>query len=316
MLSRNFSPTPDTVEYCRSLIQQGEGARGEFKTSFQKEVIASLVAFANTKGGLVLVGVSDSGQVTGVEIQAETLQGWVNQCKQNTSPSVIPDIEIVVLDGKTVAIISVDEYPIKPVACKGRYFKRIGNANHQMSPTEISDAHIKLINSSWDYHPDPVHGIDTISRPKVQAFAEALSLKVSIEAVLEKFELVKDDCPTFGCHLLFSKNDVLLSTIEAGRFATPTIIKDSITSKDTLIEQVTRIMDFIIKHTNKAYIITGNPRREERWDYPMDAIREIVVNLKLAQRFVRSLARLRERVEERETGIAGYIFRGATFHAR
>jgi ATP-dependent DNA helicase RecG len=38
-------------------------------------------------------------------------------------------------------------------------------------------------------------------------------------------------------------------------------------------------MDFIIKHTNKAYIITGNPRREERWDYPMDAIREIVVNM-------------------------------------
>src|ERR1035438_9745233 len=149
-----------------------------------------------------------------------------------------------------------------------------------MSPTEISDAHIKLINSSWDYHSDPVHGIDTISHPKVQAFAEAVSLKASpIETVLEKFELIKDGRPTFGCHLLFSKNDVLLSTIEAGRFATPTIIKDSITSKDTLIEQVTRIMDFIIKHTNKAYIITGNPRREERWDYPMDAIREIVINM-------------------------------------
>ena len=281
MLPRYLLPTSDTgtVEYCRSLIQQGEGVRVEFKTSFQKEVIETLVAFANTKGGVTLVGVSDSGQVSGVEIQAETLQGWINQCKQNTTPSVIPDIDVVVLDGKAVAIISVDEYPIKPVECKGRYFKRIGNANHQMSPTEISDAHIKLINSSWDYHPDPVHGIDTISHPKVQAFAEALSLKATIEAVLEKFELIKDGRPTFGCHLLFSKNDVLLSTIEAGRFATPTIIKDSITSKDTLIEQVTRIMDFIIKHTNKAYIITGNPRREERWDYPMDAIREIVINM-------------------------------------
>ena len=170
-------------------------------------------------------------------------------------------------------------YPIKLVACKGRYFKRIGNANHQMTPTKISDAHIKLTNSSWDYHPDPIHRIDTISPLKVQAFAEALSLKAPNEAVLEKFELIKDGHPTFGCHLLFSKNEVLLSTIEAGRFAGPTVIKDSITSKDTLIEQVTRIMGFIIKHTNKAYIITGNPRREERWDYPMDAIREIVINM-------------------------------------
>ncbi len=274
-----LSKAPDTDDYFRKLIQQGESARIEFKTSFQKELIETLVAFANSKGGLVLVGVSDAGQITGVDIKAETLQGWVNQCKQNTTPSVIPDIEVIVLDGKTIAVISVDEYPVKPVACKGRYFKRIGNANHQMSPTEISDAHIKLINSSWDYHSDPVHGLDSISHTKVQAFADTLSLKASFEAVLEKFELIKEGRPTFGCHLLFSKNDVLLSTIEAGRFATQTVIKDSITSKDSLVEQVTRIMDFIHKHTNKAYIITGNPKREERWDYPMDAIREIVINM-------------------------------------
>ncbi|MCX7101566.1 MAG: hypothetical protein NTX38_08750, partial [Methylobacter sp.] len=133
--------------------------------------------------------------------------------------------------------------------------------------------------SSWDFHPDPVHGIDSISHAKVQAFAAALSIKASFATVLDKFELIKDGRPTFGCHLLFSKNDVLLSTIEAGRFGTQTIIKDSITSKESLIEQVTRIMDFILKHTNKAYIITGNPKREERWDYPMDAIREIVINM-------------------------------------
>jgi ATP-dependent DNA helicase RecG len=170
-------------------------------------------------------------------------------------------------------------YPIKPVACKGRYFKRVGNANHQMTATEISDAHIKLINSSWDYHPDPEHPLASISEAKVKAFADAVHLNATCDAVLEKFELVKLGRPTFACHLLFSKNDVFLSTIEAGRFASPTVIKDSITSLDTLIEQVQRIMDFMVKHTNKAYIITGNPKREERWDYPMDALREIIINM-------------------------------------
>jgi ATP-dependent DNA helicase RecG len=38
-------------------------------------------------------------------------------------------------------------------------------------------------------------------------------------------------------------------------------------------------MGYIVKHTYKTYIITGNPRREERWDYPMDALREIVINM-------------------------------------
>ena len=260
-------------------ISQGEGAFVEFKSSFQKEVIETLTAFANTQGGAVLMGVGDAGQIVGVTVQAETVQGWINQCKQITSPRIIPDIELVQIEGKTVAIVSIGEYPIKPVACKGRYFKRVGNANHQLTATEISDAHSKLINSSWDYHPDPEHTMGSISEPKVQAFADAIKVNAPFDTVLDKFELIKQGRPTFACHLLFSKNDVFLSTIEAGRFASPTLIKDSITSRDTLIEQVQRIMDFMVKHTNKAYIITGNPRREERWDYPMDALREIVINM-------------------------------------
>ena len=272
-------PSKSPAVWLLELIDRGENAFVEFKSSFQKEVIETLTAFANTQGGAVLMGVGDTGKIVGVSVQTETVQAWVNQCKQSTSPRLVPDIELIGIEDKTVAIVSIDEYPVKPVACKGRYFKRVGNANHQMSATEISDAHIKLINSSWDYHPDPEHTLASISEPKVQAFAAAIKVEASVNNVLEKFELVKQGRPTFACHLLFSKNDVFLSTIEAGRFATPTLIKDSITSRDTLIEQVQRIMDFMVKHTNKAYIITGNPRREERWDYPMDALREIVINM-------------------------------------
>ncbi len=37
------------------LINNGENKTTEFKTSFQKEVIESIVAFANTKGGKVFI---------------------------------------------------------------------------------------------------------------------------------------------------------------------------------------------------------------------------------------------------------------------
>jgi ATP-dependent DNA helicase RecG len=70
-----LSKTPDTDVYYQCLIQQGENSQVEFKASFQKELIETLVAFANSKGGLVLIGISDAGQITGVDIKAETLQG-------------------------------------------------------------------------------------------------------------------------------------------------------------------------------------------------------------------------------------------------
>ena len=43
-------------------------------------------------------------------VQAETVQGWINQCKQITSPRVIPDIELIQIENKTVAIVSIGDY--------------------------------------------------------------------------------------------------------------------------------------------------------------------------------------------------------------
>jgi ATP-dependent DNA helicase RecG len=45
------------------LIKQGESQTVEFKVSFQKETIETVVAFANAKSGKIFIGVDDSGEV-------------------------------------------------------------------------------------------------------------------------------------------------------------------------------------------------------------------------------------------------------------
>lgn len=56
----------------QSLIQKGESEHLEFKTSFGKESIEALCAFANTRGGMVLIGINDKGNVTGAEASGES----------------------------------------------------------------------------------------------------------------------------------------------------------------------------------------------------------------------------------------------------
>ena len=158
------------------LISSGEGLTVEFKSSFDKEAIETLCAFANTTGGSILLGVDNRGIVKGVELGRETLQNWNNQIKQSCSPSILPESEVVVHNNKQIVILSVAEYPVKPVSCKGRYYKRISNANHQMSITEISDLHLKTFNASWDHYLDQQHVLDVISLDKVNEFI-ALSNK-------------------------------------------------------------------------------------------------------------------------------------------
>ena len=265
-------------------IASGESETVEYKNSFDREIIETLAAFANTKGGKVFVGISDNGKVKGVQLNKESVQAWINQAKQLTSQAIIPDAETITLNGKQVVILSVPESPIKPVACKGRYYKRIKNANHQLSVSEVVNMHLRTFNSSWDFHIDEYHTEKEISLQKVQNFIERASLNKETMlmddpiTVLQKFELMREGKITYACFLLFMAAESFISTIELGRFQTETIIKDGATLKADLFSEVEGVMGFIKKHINKAYIITGRPQREERWDYPLDAIREIVIN--------------------------------------
>ena len=266
-------------------ISNGESEIVEFKISFQKEVIESIVAFANARGGKVLIGVDDSGQIVGVEVAKESLVNWINQIKQNTSPSIIPNIEIVEVDKKNVVVIEVKEYPIKPVSYKHKYLLRRKNSNHVMSMEEIANEYLKTKNSSWDYYIDTFKGFSDISLEKVENFIYKIetAFKKSFEdtpmQVMQKYGLIRDDKITFGAYLLFAKDFCLISGIQAGRFKTSTDIIDTISLNSDILSEIDELMIFIRKHLMVEYIITGNPQREERYDYPLDAIREIVLNM-------------------------------------
>ena len=257
----------------------------ELKSSFQDEVIQSLVAFSNSKGGKVFIGVDDKGRVLGTIIGKETVQQWINEIKVKTEPSIIPDAEIIEDKGKTIVVLSVSEYPIKPVSVKGRYYKRIGNANHLMSAAEVANSHLQTVNSSWDFYLRPQKSIKDISFEKLQKVIDTITRRKpdnnisSVEEFLLKNELVKGDVITNACYLLFCKDENLYTTIQMGHFTSETIIKDDVSSSNDILSQIDEVMSFVIKHINKEIIISGRAENTERWQYPLEGIREIILNM-------------------------------------
>ena len=263
-----------------------EDIHTEFKSSFNDAVIESLSAFANTKGGRVLVGMTDKvTPVKGFTLGSETLQKWINEVKNKTQPSIIPDANIIHINGVDIGELTISEFPIKPVSFKGRYYKRVNNSNHMLSLSEIADMHLKSFNTSWDSYINPEKSIDMLSLEKVNTFITNCNngrqyiIADDPLTVLNKYDLIKEGQVTHAGYLMFARNDVFDATIELGRFSTPTSIKDGITIRSDLFSEVELVLDFVRKHINKSYIITGDPRREERWQYPMDALREIAINM-------------------------------------
>jgi ATP-dependent DNA helicase RecG len=272
---------PEKIE---ELIKSGEGQNLEFKSSFNNELIETLVAFANTKGGRVIVGINQDNEISGISINPESVQNWVNEIKHKTSPSIIPDVEILQYEDKTLVILSVQEYPIKPVATRGKYFKRVANSNHLLHITEVVNLHLQSFNTSWDFHINNQFKIEDISLEKVQNSIDIINqsgLKVSDDPItfLIKNDLLRDGLLSNAAFLLFAQKDTVLTTIELGRFQTDTIIKDSLRTKSDILSQIDEVMDFVKKHINKEVIITDQSRNTQKWQYPLEAIREIISNM-------------------------------------
>ena len=153
-------------------VTAGEGELVEFKSGFNDEVIETLTAFANTKGGKVLVGVSNTGSpVKNFTVGAESIQQWVNEIKTKTQPSIIPDVKLVPYKDGEIVEFSIQEFPVKPVACRGRYFKRVNNSNHRLTVSEISDIYMQSMQYSWDAYPYPKANKDSINWEKVRKLA-------------------------------------------------------------------------------------------------------------------------------------------------
>lgn len=93
----------------RKLLQTGETETVEFKTTFGKEVIVSLSAFANTAGGKVVVGVDNARRPTGLQVGPESEQRYINEIKTATYPQIIPHVTSFEMDGRTVIRCKISE---------------------------------------------------------------------------------------------------------------------------------------------------------------------------------------------------------------
>ena len=76
-------------------LAAGEGEHTEFKEKYNSRVIETLVAFANTAGGRVLIGVADRGGIVGLADADKVVESVLSACREAVSPPLTPIVEIV-----------------------------------------------------------------------------------------------------------------------------------------------------------------------------------------------------------------------------
>ena len=282
------------IANLKQRITQGENTTTEFKENFDQEVIETTVAFANTHGGVIFIGVSDKGEIRGITIGKETLSDVSNRIAQATEPRVIVEVESVAVEGQSVLLVHIAETSIKPISVRGRCYKRVGNSNRVMSPQEIAQMHLDAMGQSWDQLSVTRAGIDDIADKKVEWYLTrrettrnvAKPQDMSLTALLRNIDGLSDEeIPTHAGILFFGKypqrffqNAQLRVVRFKGTSVTHPVI-DRLDCSGALWEMVNAAEEFIRKNIRLLSLRTSKSfQRDDKFEYPLAALREAIIN--------------------------------------
>ena len=277
-----------------NIIEKGESQELEFKESLRLDEIGENVsAFSNTNKGLILVGVSDSGEIKGVQIGKKTVEGLANYIKQHTDNPIYPKIKAETADGKNIIVIDVDEHNEKPVFFRGKAYGKVGKSVHKLSASEIRKLAKKSTKSYWDEQICEEASLQDINKEKVRWFLRKAKAErrfdvepeTPVKEALERLELMKKGRLTNAGILLFGKEPqkfFLQAETRCARFKGTEPVKPFIDMKvfsGNIIEQADDALNFVLEHVPMAaWLAPGKVAREEKYAYPSDAVREAIVN--------------------------------------
>ena len=278
------------MDSFQTLLQEPEGKTLEFKRdlSSPKPVLKSIVAFANTAGGRLVVGVDERRKIIGVEHPLDEEERLCSLISDSISPRVMPNVELITVENKTLLVAEVFLSSSRPHwvksdgAEKGVYV-RLGSTNRQADSDLIAELQRGAAGVSFDSMPMADLEIDDLDLSAIQDDFHSKSVD---ERMLQSLKILVQDqgrlVPSQGGILLYGKERCFYfddAWIQCGRFigTDKADIFDHIDIHDPLPKAVDSIMLFLKKHAMRGADFS-EVRRKDVWNIPINILREVIIN--------------------------------------
>jgi len=266
------------------ILGQGEGQFTEFKERPDKSISKEMVAFANSTGGRIFIGISDDNKIKGVN-QSNKLTSQIIDTALNCDPKIYVNLQQI----DDILVVSVPESKNKPYSCSSGFYLRVGANSQKLTRDEIFKFAISQgikafdeeINSKFNY-PDDFDILkfnDYLKAAKIESDLSEESLLINLGvAEYQDEKLVLNNAGI----LFFAKNPskfFFSSKVVCGEFAYDDKAKilDKKVYDDGLLENIKQAINFITKRIKVEFVIES-AEREEIPQYPEEAYREAVVN--------------------------------------
>lgn len=280
------------------IITQPEGRRLEFKEALPTvaELVKTIIAFANDAGGELFIGIKDTPrQIIGIHEDAliameEKISNMIfDQCV----PVILPEISFIQVEGKYVIRIQIHKggnppYYQKTKTIQDGTFIRVGSSNRLASAEMVAELMRQRQNTSFDSELSYIKDVENLD---IEAFSKQFS-EVTGELLNHKVLVRLDLIRTEQGRQLATNALILLSddelrrklfpfaSVECARFkgTTPGNFIDQKTIDVNIGLQAEHAYQFVLRHISKSSAEYVGVYRNDRWEYPVIAIREAIRN--------------------------------------
>ncbi len=274
----------------RELIDGGVGTNVELLSEpvSLRELAGALIAFANAEGGTVVVGANKSSEIIGLKAPERASEVAMRATLASTPSLMLPLPEPIIVDGRTLLVVSVPKGLPHVYHLRGQYLIRDEKRNVPMPARRLRQ--LLLERGELGYESQFVTGAtrDDLDERKIQNYLNAVEVFADEDlgdVLLRRGCLRKDGGelkPTVAGVLMFGREPTrflrqcsILLTHYLSEQMSDDFSKEEV--RDTLPEQIRRAENFLVAHMRKSQRIT-RLEREEKFEYPRAAIREVIVN--------------------------------------
>jgi len=270
-------------------LQQSEAVAFAPSKATLGTLAETMVAFANASGGTLLIGLDPrSGKPTGLPDTEATADRALKAALSTDPPLIIPLPEIAEPEEHSVLVITVPPGLPHVYSYRGKYLVRDGIRNRPLDPRQLRRLMMERGATSFEaLIPDGAR-LEDLDWAKAEEYLSSLSRISSDDpedALLKRGCLIQKHkrlLPTYAGLLLFGQEPqrwVRSSVILVARYAGTTMgdvfVRDEI--QGTLPEQVRRAEAFVLDNMRRGVRLLSLERFEET-EYPVEAIREAIVN--------------------------------------
>lgn len=269
-------------------IQKGESKTLEFKQQLPKgqQFAKTLIAFANSSGGKLIVGVTDDRQLIGIQDDIFELQDKItSMIYELCAPQLAAQIYIENIDGVELLVVEVARgilfpYYLKSVGREQGTYIRLGASNRVASPEHIQQLELQRLNISFDALANYQYPLEKLDLTVLEAAFKAADKTLTLEKMLNLKLVIEEQGQRYASHgllILLGQYEHVMTQCARFKGTNMSVFLDRKEYTGDLFSQIEQAEIFIKNHLSLRAEIRGL-KRYDFLEIPENAIREALIN--------------------------------------